>query len=122
MKLHDEESLQLVMNVPGSFLTYRNVRKKIWRIHLTPSHSVHKTSWLDGLRGLASLSIIAYHWSGYVLRDSDISYGTPESDMSSSLLQLPVIRLLYAGPANVCLFFVISGYVLSVKPVELMRR
>ncbi|KAI9054641.1 hypothetical protein LZ554_001793 [Drepanopeziza brunnea f. sp. 'monogermtubi'] len=41
---------------------------------------------------------------------------------SDSLWQLPIIRLLYSGRAGVAIFFVISGFALSYKPLKLIRH
>jgi peptidoglycan/LPS O-acetylase OafA/YrhL len=87
-----------------------------------PSPKLHQTSWLDGLRGVAAMAVIAFHWVQAVLANGNTGYGEPRSGRSSSLLQLPIIRLSYAGLANVAIFFVISGYALSVRPVQLMAR
>lgn len=75
----------------------------------TPSKS--GISALDGLRGLACLFVFNEH---YV-----ICYQSRETQVW--LMRVPFIRLLWYGKAAVFLFFVISGYVLSVKPLRLMR-
>ncbi|KAF2973489.1 hypothetical protein GQX73_g201 [Xylaria multiplex] len=58
------------------------------------------TAYLDGMRGLA-----AFFFSKY-----------------TSLWRLPFVRLLYSGPSMVCVFFVISGYALSLRPLQLARK
>ena len=40
---------------------------------------------------------------------------------NNHILKLPFIRLLYSGPPMVSLFFVISGYALSVRPLTLVH-
>ena len=91
---------------------------------------------LNGLRGVACLIVFNYHllfvWTDQV----NISWGTHSGDAQqentkektadqihpySSLIQLPFVRLLYAGHAMIIIFFVISGYVLSHKPLKLIR-
>ncbi|EXJ89621.1 hypothetical protein A1O3_02688 [Capronia epimyces CBS 606.96] len=75
----------------------------------TPSKS--GISALDGLRGLACLFVFNEHYViCYQSRDTQVW-----------LMRVPFIRLLWYGKAAVFLFFVISGYVLSVKPLRLMR-
>lgn len=38
------------------------------------------------------------------------------------LFKLPIIRLFISGPPQVALFFVVSGYAISYKPLRLMRQ
>lgn len=75
----------------------------------TPSKS--GIAALDGLRGLACLFVFNEH---YV-----ICYQSRETQIW--LMRVPFIRLFWYGKAAVFLFFVISGYVLSCKPLKLMR-
>ncbi|KEF51112.1 uncharacterized protein A1O9_12835 [Exophiala aquamarina CBS 119918] len=75
----------------------------------TPSKS--GIAALDGLRGLACLFVFNEH---YV-----ICYQSRETQ--TWIMRVPFIRLLWYGKAAVFLFFVISGYVLSYKPLKLMR-
>lgn len=89
-------------------------------VALTPSFITTHTSTtpsksgiaaLDGLRGLACLFVFNEH---YV-----ICYQSRETQ--TWIMRVPFIRLLWYGKAAVFLFFVISGYVLSYKPLKLIR-
>lgn len=86
----------------------------------TKPEKVYPTAYLDGMRGLAALFVFFCH---YLYNCFVITYGYGYGDPGSNtnLLQLPIVRLLYSGPPMVCLFFVISGYALSLKPLKLMR-
>lgn len=81
---------------------------------------LHPTAYLDGMRGLAAFAVFMCHLS-YGTWDTTHVYGAGEPGENNHLLQLPVVRLLYGGPPMVAIFFVISGYALSYKPVRLMR-
>ncbi len=80
----------------------------------TPSATMPSKSGisaLDGLRGIACLFVFGEH---YV-----ICYQSRATQVW--IMRVPFIRLLYYGKAAVFLFFVISGYVLSCKPLKLIR-
>ncbi|KAI0158111.1 acyltransferase 3 [Xylariaceae sp. FL1272] len=83
------------------------------------------------MRGVAALCVFAEHflipfWGGiyyaYGFRDRTIDSETQASYSNTSLMQLSGVRLLFNGSPMVCIFFVISGTVLSIKPVRLMRE
>jgi len=93
-----------------------------------PSQSakVSPTAWLDGMRGYAAFFVFLCHFELAYHRKGAFLYGTVEDpnfpNENRYLLQLPIIRLINNGPAMVCIFFVISGYALSLKSLKLMRR
>lgn len=72
------------------------------------------TSWLDGLRGYAAFFVVLYHLRQAYTGSVHVAFGTTENDRNP--LQLPIIRLIFAGQAMVALFFVVSGYSLSWGP------
>ncbi len=91
------------------------------------------TAYLDGMRGLAAFFVFfchyfytaffiaeGYHWLPRPPPDSDAP--PPTTSTYTSLWRLPFVRLLYSGPSMVCVFFVISGYALSLRPLQLARR
>jgi peptidoglycan/LPS O-acetylase OafA/YrhL len=75
------------------------------------------TAWLDGMRGIAAFLVFLYHLS---YSTHDVYTGWSEGH--HELLRLPFIKTLYNGPAMVSLFFVLSGYALSYRPVKQMRN
>ena len=95
------------------------------RRHLAPHPSktprLQPTSYLDGLRGLASFIVFAHHYTCEYVYPYVAYYGVNAEKVPSSPLQLPFIRVVYAGRPMVHIFFVISGFVLSKKPLELAR-
>jgi peptidoglycan/LPS O-acetylase OafA/YrhL len=101
----------LVFLVP-SFLQGRHAREQIRPAKLAP------TAYLDGMRGLAALFVFFCHYSfqAFIIAES---YGCDETNYH--FLKLPFIRLWYQGPVAVCVFFVISGYALSYRPLKLIR-
>lgn len=78
------------------------------------------TSHLDGMRGLAAFFVFVCHYfyNCYVITVG-FGYGAPGEN--NNMLQLPIVRLFYSGPPMVAMFFVISGYALSLKPLRQAR-
>ena len=85
----------------------------------TQPRKLHPTSYLDGLRGVAAFIVFIDHF--VVPWFENLKYGYGSSPENHHFLQLPIIRLLYSGRASVGVFFVISGYVLSSKPLSLIQ-
>ncbi|KAK6382078.1 hypothetical protein LTS17_003963 [Exophiala oligosperma] len=92
------------------------------------SDSLPPTAFLDGMRGLAAFVVFICHLT-YGTFEIGHAWGAdpdPEShdqadNVNKEFFRLPVVRLLYSGPPMVAIFFVISGYALSCKPIKLMR-
>ncbi|KAL1296931.1 hypothetical protein AAFC00_004538 [Neodothiora populina] len=86
---------------------------------------VTPTAWLDGMRGYAAFFVFLRHFEFAYHRKGAFVYGTVEDpdypDENRHILQLPILRLLVAGESMVCIFFVISGYALSLKSLKLIR-
>lgn len=95
-----------------SFLQGRHAREQ-----LCPS-KLYPTAYLDGMRGLAALSVFICHYSYQAFV---IAQGWGCGEANYNLLKLPFLRLFYQGPPAVCVFFIISGYALSYKPLKLLR-
>jgi hypothetical protein len=101
----------LIFLIP-SFLQGRHMREQIRPAKLGP------TAYLDGMRGLAALFVYFCHYfyQAFIIAEG---YGCGETNYH--ILKLPFLRLWYQGPAAVCVFFVISGYALTYKPLKLIR-
>lgn len=70
------------------------------------------TNFLNGLRGLASFTVYMEHFITPIYPELLTGYG---QSTSSSIMQLPYLRLVYSGSAMVSIFFITSGFVLSKK-------
>lgn len=83
------------------------------------SPSNGRTAYLNGLRGVASLLVFIRH---FILPwYSAVDYGFHQTPETTSILRLPIIRALYSGP-NVPIFLVVSGYVISLKPLTYLHQ
>ncbi|KAK5007238.1 hypothetical protein LTR28_005525 [Elasticomyces elasticus] len=81
--------------------------------------TLHAVACLDGLRGYASFGVFTLHFTDTFCQMHNMGWGHDEN--SHYIFQLPFIHFLWTAPALVACFFVISGYVLSYKPVKLIR-
>jgi peptidoglycan/LPS O-acetylase OafA/YrhL len=77
------------------------------------------TPSLDGLRGVAAFFVVWHHaslvfWSWSVHRGWQ--------DWNSYIIQLPFLRLVISGLPQVCIFFVVSGYSISLKSLKLSHQ
>lgn len=83
-----------------------------------PPPRLFPTSWLDGLRGLAAFAVFNFH---YIYAFSDIAFMPYAIDKRHKwFIELPIIRLVYAGHPAVCIFFLAAGYTCSLRPLTLM--
>jgi hypothetical protein len=91
------------------------------RSNLTPikPRSLRSTAYLDGIREVASLFVFIHHYPMDYFRYLHDGYLAKPTD--TWFLQLPFIRIVYSGRFMVGLFFVLSGYVLSYRPLQLIR-
>ncbi|KAF8857710.1 hypothetical protein BDZ45DRAFT_427548 [Acephala macrosclerotiorum] len=93
------------------------VQKKI-RPGLAKSSRLHPTSYLDGLRGVASFIVFMGHYTEENLGWWTEPYGLYEDGAPSSPFQLPFLRVIYSARPMVHIFLIISGFVLSYKPLK----
>ncbi len=95
-----------------SFVSLRIVGRK------PESKNSQNVASLDGLRGVACLLVFNQHFS---FNYSQKFLKGWDGEDRRWIIQLPIIRLLWAGDAMVAIFFVISGYVLSYKLLKQMH-
>lgn len=81
----------------------------------------NRIAYLHGIRGVASLIVAIDHL--VVMFHPSLFFGYGQGIARQRwFFQLPFIRVLYSGSAMVAVFFVLSGYVLSYRPVKLLRQ
>ena len=88
--------------------------------HQPPDRPLSKTAYLDGLRGVAALIVYIFHFSYLWFPFLRNGYGTSPTD--NLLLQLPIIRILHSGRSSVTIFFVISGFVLTLRTLTAIHK
>lgn len=74
---------------------------------------------LDGLRGWACLLVFNFHFFFTYTWDTHVGWGFNKQNFG--LHKLPIVHLLFSGHVMVAIFFVISGYVLSYRPLKTIR-
>ncbi|KAH6634173.1 acyltransferase 3 [Chaetomium sp. MPI-SDFR-AT-0129] len=94
-----------------------------------PTWRLHPTSYLDGLRGVAAILVFFCHYTENNFRALIPPYGLePDPEewhgltwSADSWIQLPFLRVIFSGRPMVHIFFVISGFALSYKPVRCLH-
>ncbi|KAK4098437.1 hypothetical protein N658DRAFT_223052 [Parathielavia hyrcaniae] len=80
---------------------------------------LRRTSWLDGVRGVAAMAVFVFHAMGCW---APIVPAWRADKDQTSFLQLPLVRTIFvAGGGAVSVFFVLSGYVLTHRCLRLIR-
>jgi peptidoglycan/LPS O-acetylase OafA/YrhL len=101
------------------------VRPSIFNRTNGPPKQASSTAWLDGLRGWAALLVYVMHhvlWAHTAEGGNKIFENAFGFDGKYYLVCLPLVRnFLVGGHFAVTTFFVISGFVLSRKPLMLIQ-
>lgn len=82
---------------------------------------LRSTAYLDGLRGVAAWSVFNAHLPAVLVKHGGGHPGHP-GGLHTQFWKFPIIRLVYKGDFAVAIFFVISGYVLSLGPIAAMNK
>jgi peptidoglycan/LPS O-acetylase OafA/YrhL len=108
-------------------VTLRGLRHLLWPNSSSSSdgpRQLRPTAYLDGLRGFAAFLVYIHHhelWA-HSLRDTLIFESGFGYEGRYFFATLPGIRTFFTGGhMAVAVFYVISGYVLSVKPLSLIH-
>lgn len=101
-----------------SFLHDRLIKQPVLCANARRAGTTTKIRTLDGLRGLACLFVFNEHYTYNFSKSFLYGYGVEDH---RTIIQYPGIRLFFSGFSMVAVFFVISGYVLSYKPLQQMR-
>lgn len=80
---------------------------------------LHAIAALDGLRGWACLLVFNFHFLFTYTWKVAVGWGFAGENFG--VHQLPIVHMLISGHIMVAIFFVISGYVLSYKPLKTIR-
>lgn len=94
----------------------------------SPKHKKPKklfpTSYLDGVRGVAAFFVLVHHYTVQYTIESATGWGWEKrpADRHDWFFYLPIIRVVHAGRFMVVIFFVLSGYVLSYRSLQLARQ
>jgi peptidoglycan/LPS O-acetylase OafA/YrhL len=84
------------------------------------------TSCLHGLRGIAACIVFVRHllvsfWD-FPDYGCPVENGEEKHPLKRIFCQLPIMRIFYSGNAMVVVFFVISGYLDSIKPLQYIHN
>ncbi|OQE20461.1 hypothetical protein PENSTE_c013G09043 [Penicillium steckii] len=76
---------------------------------------MERTTWLDGLRGIAAAIVAFDHYFMSDVWHPFVSFWTEPPEYNRHIVQLPPIRILFSAHGMVTLFMVISGYAISIS-------
>lgn len=79
---------------------------------------MERTTWLDGLRGIAATIVAFDHFFMGDIWYPFRSFWSDPPEENRRLIQLPPIRILFSAHAMVTLFMVISGYAISINLIK----
>ena len=89
-------------------------------VNSQPEPGTDIVATIQGLRGLASVVVLATH----IARAFDYPLFFPQDnpDTPPRILQLPIVRLVGQGRIGVPIFAFVTGFVCALKPLRLLRN
>jgi len=100
----------------GTLLRGIVIQPRLYKRPLTPSSCLH------GLRGLGACAVFLRHLLVSFWGFPDLGSTREEADpVKQAFRRFPFLRLPFSGNAMVVVFFVVSGYVDSIKPLQLVH-
>lgn len=82
---------------------------------------IASTKHLDGLRGLASVIVFIHHYIGG-FTGGQHEFGFGQGGIHYNFVGLPFVRIIWqGGNASVVIFFLLSGYVLSISHLRKLK-
>lgn len=113
---------EIYARIPAPSIDWRKVFsiKTLFGWDPSAAHRSAATSWLDGLRGVAAVQVFFFHFFGRHTQWGHSWGSTPEDKY---IHQLVIFRPIWAaGSGAVSTFFVISGYAITYKCLNLIRQ
>ncbi|CZR67270.1 uncharacterized protein PAC_17169 [Phialocephala subalpina] len=81
---------------------------------------ISPTAYLNGVRGIAAYSVFWQHFLT-IFYQGDRLFAWHHRLQDTWIIQLPIISLLHSGMFPVTTFFILSGFVLSYRPLQHVR-
>ncbi len=92
-----------------------------WLRYRAVERATHRIGSLDGLRGVAAFIVVIHHALMPIPSFANILVGAAPTSTAQWLITYTPLRIIWAGPEAVWVFFVLSGFVL-VRPYLCDRR
>ncbi|KAK7888497.1 hypothetical protein LTR67_008843 [Exophiala xenobiotica] len=102
----------------GYCLTPQLVRAYAWD-EKAPKSKVFPTSYLNGLRGMASVKVFTFHYMHFYSDSTTMPWG--HDSRHSYLLEMPIIRYFYAG-TTAHVFYGCAGYLTTLRLVQQLGK